>query len=89
MFFIAIFCTLIPNRRYLLAIALWVTLATCGLEFLQLWQPEWLTQFRATTFGAALLGTTFVWGDIPPYFIGGLAGYAMMALASGSLVEIR
>lgn len=81
MFFIALFCTLLPRRRHLLAIAIFVTLGTCGLEFLQLWHPSWLTQFRATKFGAALLGTTFVWNDIPPYFIGGAAGYVTMAAA--------
>lgn len=81
MFFIAFFCTLIPNPRYLLPIAAIVTLGTCGLEFLQLWQPAWLTEIRSTKFGAALLGTTFVWNDIPPYFIGGVAGYILMALA--------
>jgi len=81
MFFITFFCTLFPRRRYLLSVAILVTLGTCGLEFLQLWQPAWLTQFRATKFGAALLGTTFVWGDMPPYFIGGLAGYIIMAAA--------
>lgn len=81
MFFIAFFCTLFPDPRYLLPIVVVVALGTCGLEFMQLWQPDWLTQIRATKFGAALLGTTFVWNDMPPYFIGGLAGYAMMAAA--------
>ena len=79
MFFIAFFCALLPKVSNLAWIAILVTLGTCGLEFLQLWQPTWLTQFRATTLGAALLGNTFVWMDIPPYLIGGVLGYAMMA----------
>ena len=73
------FCYAIwPEPRRLMAYAVGCTLATCGLEFLQLWQPPWLTEFRATTFGAALLGNAFTWHDIPPYFIGGVVGYALV-----------
>jgi len=60
MLFIACFCILLPDPCLLLRIAVVVTLATCGLELLQLWQPPWLTEIRSTKFGAALLGTTFV-----------------------------
>ena len=41
----------------------------------------WLTAFRSTVFGAALLGSGFVWNDIPPYFIGGLLGWLMLHAA--------
>lgn len=80
MFFITFFCAVYPRPRNLMTISIAVTLATCGLEFLQLWQPHWLTQFRSTRLGAALLGTTFTWMDLPPYFIGGVMGYGAMAI---------
>ena len=55
-----------------------MVLAICGLEFLQLHNPEPLATFRRTRFGAALLGNVFVWADIPPYFIGGLIGWLVL-----------
>lgn len=71
---------LLPSRRDCLRICVAVVLATCGLEFLQLWDPEPLQSFRKTRFGAALLGSTFVWGDIPPYFLGGAIGATVLWL---------
>ena len=53
-------------------------LVVCGLEFFQLYNPEPLATFRRTRFGAALLGSTFVWADIPPYFIGGVIGWLIL-----------
>jgi uncharacterized protein DUF2809 len=74
-FWITFLFFFLPKRRYVLPISISATLLTCLLEFMQLWKPPWLTQFRSTTFGAALLGSGFVWKDIPPYLIGGLVGY--------------
>ncbi|MEM9119605.1 MAG: DUF2809 domain-containing protein [Cyanobacteria bacterium P01_F01_bin.56] len=57
------------------AIALMVLLTTCVLEFLQLWQPDWLQAIRATLPGRLVLGNTFTWGDFPYYAIGCCLGW--------------
>jgi len=67
-----------PSKRLVLRICIFVVLAVCGLEFFQLYDAEPLASFRRTRFGAALLGSTFVWNDIPPYFIGGLVGWTVL-----------
>ena len=77
LFWIFLWFTAFPKPKWILPICVSVTLFTCGLEILQLWSPEPLAQFRRTRFGAALMGSTFVWEDFPPYFIGGLIGYAV------------
>jgi hypothetical protein len=59
-----------PRRKNILPIAAGVLLATCILEFLQLWQPQFLQQFRATLIGSALIGTDFVWLQFPFYVLG-------------------
>ena len=51
-------------------IALSVLLATCSLEFLQLWHPRWLELARSNFIGRTLLGTYFAWSDIPYYLLG-------------------
>ena len=55
-------------------IAFWVFVATCGVEFLQLWHPPWLEAWRAHWSGRLLLGSTFVWLDFPHYLLGMLIG---------------
>lgn len=77
-FWITFVFFLLPKRRYILPISVGATIATCLLEVLQLWKPPWLTEIRSTTLGAALLGSTFVWSDIPPYLIGGVVGYGVI-----------
>jgi hypothetical protein len=57
------------------AIALIVFLATCLLEFLQLWQPDWLQAIRATLPGRLVLGNSFTWSDFPYYAIGCFLGW--------------
>jgi Protein of unknown function (DUF2809) len=52
-----------------------VFLLTCGLEFLQLWQPPFLQALRATLSVRLVLGSTFSWFDFPTYAIGSLLGY--------------
>ncbi len=62
--------------------ALWASLgvciATCLLEFLQLWQPPFLQAIRATLIGRLVLGNTFQWSDFPYYFIGSFLGWAWL-----------
>ncbi|HEG44456.1 MAG TPA: DUF2809 domain-containing protein [Phycisphaerales bacterium] len=66
------------NRRYITPIAIWVLAITCSLEFLQLWHPDFLNAARATLPGKMLLGTTFVWWDLPHYVIGCGLGWLIM-----------
>lgn len=42
-------------------IPLWVFAITCMLEFLHLWHPPILEEFKATFVGRLLIGTTFSW----------------------------
>ncbi|WP_414585048.1 DUF2809 domain-containing protein [Scytonema sp. PCC 10023] len=56
-------------------IPLWVFIITCILEFLQLWHPPLLEEFRATLIGKWLIGTTFAWWDFPHYLLGCILGW--------------
>jgi hypothetical protein len=51
-------------------IAASVLVATCLLEFLQLWHPPFLEFMRSYFIGQAVLGTSFTWSDFPYYFLG-------------------
>ena len=51
-----------------------VLFVTCGLEFLQLWDPAALQALRETFLGHALLGSTFSWWDLPHYGVGAVLG---------------
>ncbi|MEZ4387181.1 MAG: DUF2809 domain-containing protein [Candidatus Krumholzibacteriia bacterium] len=77
-FWITLWFAILPVRRWAPVICLAVTMLTCGLEFAQLWRPAALVRFRETRFGAAWLGGSFTWHDLPPYIIGGLVGYAVL-----------
>ena len=57
-----------------------VLLATCALEFLQLWNPPALAQIRSSFLGHALLGSTFAWSDFPYYLIGAAVGFGVARL---------
>ena len=75
-FWIAVVLALVPNLSGA-AVAASVLIATCALEFAQLWHPPYLERIRATFLGHALLGSTFAWSDFPYYFAGALVGYAL------------
>lgn len=66
---------LIWPRLRPISIALGVFWGTCILEFLQLWQPDWLQAVRATLPGRLVLGNAFTWMDFPYYAIGCLVGW--------------
>lgn len=68
--------------------AVGVCLATCALEFLQLWQPPFLQAMRATLPGRLVLGNTFIWSDFPAYFIGSFVGWVWM-LALRQQAQVR
>lgn len=82
LFWIAFAFVLVPSRRFAGIISAGATLATCVLEVFQLWKPSWLSGFRGSVLGAALLGGTFTWSDFPPYVLGGALGYGMLRLVS-------
>ena len=78
MFWILLWFTLLPNRRWVTQICVACVLATCCLEFFQLYQgPDWLQDFRRSRLGAAWLGRGFDWNDLPPYFIGGIFAWGL------------
>lgn len=83
-FWIALFWGCFPGRSAF-RISLAVLLATCGLEFLQLWQPTFLQALRATIPGRLVLGNTFSWTDFPPYIVGSVLGYVWVQGLSKTL----
>lgn len=64
-----------PSKRPANVIPVYVFVTTCILEFLQLWHPPFLQEFRSHFLGSALIGTTFVWWDFPHYVLGCLIGW--------------
>lgn len=70
-----LFVLFLYPRASLIWTAVGVCLFSCGLEFLQLWQPPWLQSLRATLPGRLVLGNTFTLSDFPPYFIGSFLGW--------------
>jgi len=69
-----------PKKANVVRIPVIVFIATCILEFLQLWQPEFLQRFRATIIGAALIGTDFVWLQFPYYVLGAVLSVFLLAM---------
>lgn len=55
-----------------------VCLATCMVEFLQLWHPPFLEAMRATLPGRLVLGNSFTWSDFISYFLGSFLGWMWM-----------
>ena len=82
-FFIFLLFLLFPHRQNIFLIVVSVFLATCFLEFLQLWQPTWLQMIRSTFLGRVLLGDTFSWWDFPSYFVGCFFGWFLLRWISG------
>ncbi|NJR37870.1 MAG: DUF2809 domain-containing protein [Leptolyngbyaceae cyanobacterium CSU_1_4] len=62
-------------RASLVKIAVWVCVASCVGELLQLWQPPFLQSIRATWLGRIVLGNTFTLSDFPPYAVGSFLGW--------------
>lgn len=68
----------LPGRKNIWRIPLIVFVLTCGLEFLQLYQPQFLQAVRTTLAGAAILGTCFIWLQFPYYIAGALCSYLLL-----------
>jgi hypothetical protein len=66
---------LIPTRKALRQIPVWVFGVTCAIEFLQLWNQPALNSFRYTLLGKLLLGSSFDWLDFPHYVLGSIIGW--------------
>ena len=86
-FFMLLAFLVIPRRGAIMPIAVAVCAVTCGLEFLQLWHPPWLTAVRSTFIGKGLLGNTFSWWDLPAYAVGCLAGWFFLRWLAGPPVS--
>ena len=63
-------------KASVMRVAIGVFLASCAIEFLQLWKPPLLQAIRATLLGRLVLGNTFTWSDFPPYAVGSVLGWA-------------
>ncbi|MEM9928155.1 MAG: DUF2809 domain-containing protein [Cyanobacteria bacterium P01_D01_bin.50] len=73
-FWVLSFAFLLPKVSPL-RIARAVCIATCAIEFLQLWKPPFLQAARSTLPGRLVLGNSFTWTDFPVYFVGSFLGW--------------
>jgi hypothetical protein len=46
-----------------------------GIEFLQLYDAQWMLEIRRTTFGHYVLGQGFLWSDLGYYSLGVLLAF--------------
>ncbi|MCV2487120.1 DUF2809 domain-containing protein [Flavobacterium sp. SH_e] len=58
-------------------IALLSLLICYGIEFLQLYQGEWMIEIRKTLFGRYVLGQGFLWSDILAYTFGTFSAFIL------------
>ncbi len=77
-----LFFLLWPSRKNVIRIPIAIFFATCALEFLQLWKPDFLQALRSTLAGAAIIGTTFVWLQFPFYLLGAIVSIIVLSLLS-------
>lgn len=73
-FWCLVFGFLLPDTNPL-KIAIWVVVATCLLEFLQLYHWPILEIIRNNFIGRTILGNSFNWKDFPYYIFGSVIGY--------------
>lgn len=78
-FWCLVFYFLFPKSKPSV-IAITVFIATCILEFLQLWHPAFLEILRRNFIGRTILGNSFNWYDFPYYFIGSVLGWLTLRL---------
>lgn len=86
-FWILLFAFLLPKVSPL-RIAMVVCIATCAIEFLQLWKPPFLQAARSTLPGRLVLGNSFTWGDFPVYFVGSFLGWLWVRLLKARKVKV-
>lgn len=63
------------NKNDFIKSAIIALLICFSIEFLQLYQANWMIEFRKTTFGHYVLGQGFLWSDLVAYFVGVLISY--------------
>lgn len=69
----------INKKAYQIA---FLSLIICyGIEFLQLYQADWMLQLRKTVFGRYVLGQGFLWMDIFAYTFGILVAFFLEKLS--------
>lgn len=73
--FWCLFFSLLIRKAAAWKIAISVLIATCCLEFLQLWHPPFLQWLRSGFIGRTILGDWFSWSDFPYYFLGAGLGW--------------
>ena len=78
-FWCLVFYFLFPYTKIILITA-GVLFVTCCLEFMQLWEPAFLTAIRSTFTGRAMIGNSFNWSDFPYYFLGAFTGFFWIRL---------
>lgn len=78
-FWIALGAFLFPAVRPVW-IAVYVLVATCVLEGLQLWQNPLYLAAKATFLGRLILGNTFTGSDFLAYFAGSFVGWIWIVL---------
>lgn len=59
----------IPNKNGILIFQISLLICYC-IEFLQLYQENWMIELRKTLFGRYVLGQGFLWSDILAYTFG-------------------
>ena len=85
LFGVLLLCTLFPRRaggtrrRRTITVGA-VTLATCAIEFSQLWSPGFLEAVRATLPGRLVLGTTYSSADFLGYFVGAIFSAVVLGI---------
>ena len=82
-FFMLLLFAAFPGRAGATPIAVGVCVATCALEFLQLWEAPLLETARATVIGRSLLGHAFSWADLPAYPLGCFLGWLLLRSIAG------
>ncbi|MFP4448081.1 MAG: DUF2809 domain-containing protein [Bacteroidales bacterium] len=81
LFYVTDLCLLIflifPGHLKMLY-ALMAFFITSIIEFLQLWNPEFLMNIRSTFLGHTILGSSFDWLDFPWYIAGAALGWLLL-----------
>lgn len=63
------------NKNDFIKTAIIALLICFSIEFLQLYQANWMIEIRKNTFGRYVLGQGFLWSDLVAYFVGVLISY--------------
>jgi hypothetical protein len=58
------------KRRFIAALVI-----CFSIEFLQMYQANWIVEIRGSRLGALILGSGFLWSDIVSYTIGAMLAY--------------